>query len=452
MFTKINKIKNDIINEENLKFILQGGAFNFIAKFLIVFVGLAVNFIIAKFYGSSTMGIYSVIESILNILILISFLGTNSYILKLIPEHNGGSNPRIASRIYKIIFRIGFALSCLFALFMFIFSKQLSKVFFNDKSLFLLLAICALVLIIFTIYELNKETIRAMGQIKYFNILFVLPNTFNFILLLTVTFLFSNIEFAPIYARYTAIILSGIISISLIRKFLSPENKKDDFQIKKQVNISGSEIIKQSFPIFITSLMTSLTSNAGIIIMGLMLNSSEVGIYNIAFKLGTILNFSLLAINSALAPKISELYHSGKGNDLANLMQKSSIITFSISFILSLPLVVFGKDILLFFGKEFSAGYYVLIFIIIGQLVNVFANTIDSFLIMTGNQKSYMNIVIVSGVFNIILNIILIRQFNIYGAAIANMATIILVNIMAMFFIRYKYGYFISYIPFINKL
>ena len=132
---------------------------------------------------------------------------------------------------------------------MFIFSKQLSKVFFNDKSLFLLLAICAPILIVFTIYELNKETIRAMGQIKYFNILFVLPNTFNFILLLTVTFLFSNIKFAPIYTRYTAIILSGIISISLIRKFLFSENKKDDLQIIKQENISEPEIIKQSFPI-----------------------------------------------------------------------------------------------------------------------------------------------------------------------------------------------------------
>ena len=79
MFTKINKIKNDILNEENLKFILQGGAFNFIAKFLIVFVGVAVNFIIAKFYGSSTTGIYSIIESVLNILILISFLLTTIF-------------------------------------------------------------------------------------------------------------------------------------------------------------------------------------------------------------------------------------------------------------------------------------------------------------------------------------------------------------------------------------
>ena len=62
-----------------------------------------------------------------------------------------------------------------------------------------------------------------------------------------------------------------------------------------------------------------------------------------------------------------------------------------------------------------------------------------------------MNIIIATGGLGLSLTIILLQYFGITGAAIGSAISVIITNITAAVFIKHKYGYFISYIPFISK-
>ena len=60
---------------------------------------------------------------------------------------------------------------------------------------------------------------------------------------------------------------------------------------------------------------------------------------------------------------------------------------------------------------------------------------------MTGLEKVLRNIIIVSGILNIVLNIVLIPYYGILGASIASAFSLILWNIWALLYIYNKYGF-----------
>jgi O-antigen/teichoic acid export membrane protein len=104
------------------------------------------------------------------------------------------------------------------------------------------------------------------------------------------------------------------------------------------------------------------------------------------------------------------------------------------------------------FGQEFIIAYPAVVILSIGQLVSAMCGSTGVFMNMTGNQKMYRNILIVTSVANIILNFLFIPSFGIYGAAIVSMLSTAGWNIFTLFFIKNKYGFNIGFFPFLSIL
>ena len=199
---------------------------------------------------------------------------------------------------------------------------------------------------------------------------------------------------------------------------------------------------------FLANAMFIVIEQTDTIMLGIMRSEAEVGIYSIAFKLAMMTMLIFTAVNSMAAPKFSQFYHSGKMEELKQVAQKSTKLIFWINLPIFIIYVFLGQFILNLYGSEFTMGYYPLIFLAMGQLILAMVGSVGHFLNMTGHQNVFKNIIIIGGVLNIVLNIILIPNYGINGAAIASMISNAAWSIMAAIYIRHKFGFSISYIPF----
>jgi len=173
-----------------------------------------------------------------------------------------------------------------------------------------------------------------------------------------------------------------------------------------------------------------------------------VGYYAIAVNLATLTAFILYAVNSIVGPKFSVLFHSGKMDELFYVAKKSARLIFWATVPILLSFVVFGKPILrILYGHEFGVVYPSLVILVLGQFVHSISGATGLFMNMTGKQKVLRNIMLFAALTNISLNLLLVPEYGISGAAIAAMVSISAWNITALLYIKIKFGRTTGYFP-----
>lgn len=192
--------------------------------------------------------------------------------------------------------------------------------------------------------------------------------------------------------------------------------------------------ISTAIPFLLTGGMFVLNNKVDILMVGWFRSSGEVGVYEITVKASSLVAFSLLAMNSVLAPYFSKFYTENK----TKVIKKLAAWGVFISLIVSLPIAVlfslFGYEILnFFFGAQFATGYTTLILLCLGQLINVGAGPIGLLLNMTGYEQLVLKGVSVSTILNVMLNLFLIPNYGMEGAAIATIITFLIWNIILVY-------------------
>ena len=176
------------------------------------------------------------------------------------------------------------------------------------------------------------------------------------------------------------------------------------------------------------------------VMLGLMRSTEEAGIYASAARIAEGTAFGLSAFNAFAAPLIAKLYALEKKLELQRLLTMAAWGILVVTIIAGAFLISMGKLILSLFGQEFIAGYFSLVILLLGQVVNSLAGSVGLLMNMTGNQVIIAKVIIISTLLNIGLNFLLIPYFGMLGAAIATSITVIFVNLALLWFVQQKIG------------
>jgi len=441
----LNKIRSKINENIHFRDVLKGSGIAFLSKIFSTAIGLITSIYIARHYGANIIGVMAIINSVLVIFSIFGLMGNNVAIIRIIPEYIEKYSLGSAYVAYKYALGNIFLLSIIASIVLFFLSDIMSVHMFKIEHMnyFIIMASFFVIVRAFNIF--NQDVLRALQKIKIYSQVQILTSLITLLFILWATHLFYN-EYNPIYVMFGSNLFVFITVCFLVKYEFSCVKK-----IKNEPSISRSQLISISFPMFITASIHMVISQTDIIMLGVMKSESEVGIYNIVVKLSLLTSFILNAVNAIVAPKFSKLYHSGKIKDLRIVAQKSSKLIFWGTFPIIIIYIIAGQWVLSIYGNEFIIGYYALVFLTIGQFVNSAVGSVGYFLDMTGHQKIIRNIVVLGGIINILSNIVLIPKFGINGAAFSSMISIVIWNIIASIYIKYKFGFFITYIPFISR-
>jgi len=282
------------------------------------------------------------------------------------------------------------------------------------------------------IYEITFYYFIAQKKIITYGLFAFLPNVI-FLLLL---FIFKQYHFKP-YFNFLAYVLSIIIT-TLFGVILIFKDK----YIKAETKISIREILKKSTPMMVSGIFLFLLNWTDILMLGRLETEANIGIYNAAFKVGSLTLFFVVSMNVIIMPKTSELFNSNNIFEMKKVINRATQIVILLTLPLALLIILFSKTILSFFGQGFEAGSATLILITLGALFNAMTGNVDQILNMTNHQKIVRNIFFGGFILNFILNLYLIPHYGIEGAAISSLISNIIVNIIFVFIIKKKLGFY----------
>jgi len=443
LIREIRQKYGNLVSDQKLSEILTGSAWALSGRLIASGLTLLSSVIIARLYGADIMGIVAVLDSLLLLAASFTVLGTSTSVLRLVPEHTVKYSPTSAFRVYSKTKYLVAGMSLLTGTLLFLTSDIIATSVFHKSYLSFYFALGAACIVFRSLMDLNTEVVLGLKLVRVFALLLILPAGFSLLILLLLSVLFSTRD-VPVYALLSGFGLTAIIGLTIIEYVFKKRTRPGD----KVEEISTWEIVCISSPMLITTIMVFVIGQLGVVMLGMFRSEAEVGYYAAAGKLATLASFVVTAVNSISAPKFSELYHSGNLDGVFDVARKATKFVFWTTVPIVLVLLIFGKAVLLlFFGQEFTAAYWALFFLAVGQFVNSISGSTGYFMNMTGHHKTFRNIMIAAAILNIFVNLGLIPRLGIHGAALAAMFSLTFWNVSTLLYIKIKYGHSIGYVP-----
>lgn len=211
-----------------------------------------------------------------------------------------------------------------------------------------------------------------------------------------------------------SMLFNGIVSFALVffwsKKYVTLSFRFDIAYWKK--------FLRNSYPIGISSLVVFVYFKMDTILLSMMKTSSEVGIYNAAYKVLENISFFPAMIIGLIFPIMSQHIHSDKKRflDISNK-------TIKVFILLVIPLVVgtlFLSEgvIRLIGGIGFDESANVLRMLVFALAAIFFSNFFNAMLIAGNMQKRLMAVLSLAAGLNVALNLALIPRYS-YDAAAA---------------------------------
>jgi O-antigen/teichoic acid export membrane protein len=217
-------------------------------------------------------------------------------------------------------------------------------------------------------------------------------------------------------------LLSALITLALIM-WLARRNvlRSPSFSLGPDQAV---EWRSASLLLFAVTVCQVLLSQVDILMVGFFMNSSDTGLYAVASRIATLVTFGITAVNAYLAPQIAYLHAKGERPALQGMLTTVARGVFLYTVAAAVTLLLFGRWILSLFGAEFVQIYDVLRVLIVGQLLIGMCGSVGFLLIMTGYQKEALYAIASSALLAILLNLALIPELGLYGAAVATVLAI----------------------------
>jgi O-antigen/teichoic acid export membrane protein len=428
---KLIKNLTVLIRETSFNKLLSSGSLTFLFRISSLLFNFFITFLITKNLGESVFGNYSLVFTILQASTMVFSLGLPNALISYLGLHK--IEDHFAQFILKKGFKIIIITVILPCMIYFFLNEIIALHIFRNKNLIPYLKIVAFTLPFTILHELILNFFIATKNFLKFNIfMFLMPN---------IIFLFLLLLFS--ISRQTEALTLFFYSISITITLLVEcffAFKKHEIKIFKK--LSSKKIILFSSPMMLSSLMLFLLNWTDVFMLGFMRTSSEVGIYNLAYKLASLGMLIIISMNIVLAPKISELYKLNKMEELHSTIKKATRTVILLTMPIVLLLIIFSEFILRIFGNSFIEGNTALLIISVGVLLNVLTGNVDQILNMTNNQKILRNITVFGFGLNLALNFFLIPKYGINGAASASLITNFFFNLVCLFVIRKKLGFY----------
>jgi O-antigen/teichoic acid export membrane protein len=191
------------------------------------------------------------------------------------------------------------------------------------------------------------------------------------------------------------------------------------------------ELLLFSAPLAVSASMWFVFTDIDTFFIGYYLGTGDVGIYNVVYSLAAILTMVKTAFDWLTLPILSEHHSNGEYDEMKRLYQTLTKWNFLGTYPALLAFLFVPEAVIwTTFGNEYVPGTSALVVLSLAFATHVFAGPNTSVLTSVGNTQLLMYDAIATAAVNIILNIILIPEYGIVGAAAATTISYTLLNLL----------------------
>lgn len=383
---------------------------NFITKLLLFFMlPLYTSVLTSEEYGTIDM-----ITTTVNLAMPILTLCITEAIIRFTIDENTNKK-QILSNAFDITIK-GYIILLVISIIAWIFGFEL-KILVIFNAYYIVYTIATLL----TYYLKGLERIKVIGWASVVRVIVLV--LLNCLLLLHFRL--------SILGYYTSLIISEGIVITIyiynLKKHKVICNENVDPKLKK-------EMIGYSKNFILNSISWWINNASDKYILLLFYDLNITGIYSVAYKIPTIIEFVQAIYSQAWQISAIKEYDKESSTEFFSNMYKiyNIIIIFSVCLIL-----VFLKVIAkILFAKEFFAAWKYVPFLLLAILFGALSGFLGSIYAANKDSKMYAKSTAIGALSNIILNFILIPRFEAQGAAIATCISYIIVWTLRLKFMK----------------
>ena len=250
--------------------------------------------------------------------------------------------------------------------------------------------------------------------------------------IISVILMFILIHNESDYVLYGAIIVFAAAGSNILN-FL---NLKRYISLKPIKNYNLKRHIKPILILFAQNLAVSIYTNLDTIMLGFIKGDYEVGLYNAATKIKTILLGVVTSLANVLLPRMSYYVKNNMKSDFKLIMVKGINFTIMISIPLCIYFMLCSREtILLIAGQQYIEAVLAMQIIIFAVIPNGFTVFLGiQVLTPLGKEKYVLYSVILGAIVDLALNCLLIPNYGAAGAAFATLLAEFGVLIMQIIF------------------
>lgn len=394
---------------------------------ILVFIGIILSklltylyrIIIARQFGPEIYGIFSLSLIVLGLFISFSSFGLIDGLLRFIPLYRGKNQINKIRFIIKKSVVILSISSIVSAVVLFLLSNFISVDIFHTQKMIIFLQILSISIPLTIFSSVFLNIIRAYEKIGWYSFIWNVVQNFAKVLTLIILILIGIEENAIIFSYIFGIFSMLVISYIICRYYL-PHLFGTHKLGKKQKSKILKEIFTYSWPIIFLNLISNIYYWMDSFLIGLFMTPTDVGFYNAATPLVGLMAIIPVMFEQLFFPLITRYFSQKKNYEIREITKQLG----KWIFILTVPIFVItflfpGTIINFFFGKEYLFAQDALRILSVGGFFSSFTFLFSDLIYIIGKSKTILTNIILTSIINLILNIILIKQYGINGAAFA---------------------------------
>lgn len=434
------------LQDKHFGFVLKGSLSTAVSLFFVQGLRFISGVLIGRFYGAEASGRLTLIVTVMGIFSIFINFGVKEALQKLIPEYREKYNLKSAYSVFLKGNQLILLFSIVAAIVLYLIAPWLCS-YWDEPDMIGLFRISGLFLPFFVLGDLNYFSLRAALKVHTANMSLILPTVIRLLALLGITFYFFHPN-NPIYLHwFTLCLLPWIFSLPPIYKYFHKPAAIEE----KQTGIGHKDILNIAFPMLMTYAAFLVSNSADVFILkAYQIGTDKVGIYKTCTNISMLAATLLVALNTTVQPKMTQLYTQKNLVEVQRISVKSSKLIFWLSLPVFVGMLFFSKQVMWLYGKDFSTGALSLSIMTVGQVFNTLCGPVAQLLNATGYHKQFRNISFLGACINILLNLFLVPKYGIEGAAAANAISMIVWNVIGTFYIKRTFGFYIAYLPFLK--
>ncbi|MEA3371405.1 MAG: flippase [Campylobacterota bacterium] len=410
----INKFKK---NHEIIKY-FKNTSWMMGEKIIKIIVLLIINVILARYLGPKEFGFLSYVISLVSLFAIATHMGLSGLVVKELVSFK--DNKDIILGTVFVIKWIGALIGFSILLLIAFFTEELWS--FNFWVLIIISC-----MIFFKPFEVIDFWFNATVQAKYTAI----SNTIAILLGLIIKILFIASGMGLLWIAFTYFIEAFFIAILFIYFYY----KKDRMSIFSWSfsSVKAKELLSRGWMIMLGSVFAIIYLKVDQVMLKWLVGDESVGIYAVAASLSEAWYFVPTVIVASLFPKLIELKESNSMLYTKRLQQLFDFLL-TLALIIAIIVTIISNDVIdILYGEEYKEAAIILSIHIWASLFIFMRAAFSKWIIM---EDVLMFSLITQGfgaLTNIILNLVLIPYYDIYGAAIATFLSYAIASYFSLF-------------------
>ena len=405
-------------NDQGFKKYFKNTGWVAIARITTLIISFLTITIVARYLGPENYGKLSYAQSFVSIFSAIASLGIDQILYRDLVAH-----PEKESELLGT----AFLARLIFGILTLIVTIVTALMINDDIILTWIIGIISLSFLLQP-FGIISHVFNAQVKSKYISYITIIVAFLIPILKLCVVFFEKGIIYFSAIITIEALIYSGSY-IFIYQRILS---KKINLWFFSYLRLK--HLMKDSWPLFLASIAGYIYARVDQILIQKYIDSSSVGVYDIAVRLTELLGFLPGIIISSLFPAIINARKHSKEEYIRRLRSLLELCLF-ISFLSALVLFIIAPILInLLFGSEFTEAVSVTRIYVWSTIGTIIIMLIQQYLIAEHHSQAFLIFTIIGAVINISLNLFLIPLYGISGAAYANIATLAIIIIIFLLY------------------